>query len=163
MEPALKAILLWLQKNPLVFQWSQENDWVRLREMATGKVFALKPAAITDYRLTAHPQGLADYLNVILENDVQIVLCHAGLAFAPDTTHTGPLPDCPPVACLSDYYQMFNHLVDLTSDESLAPQALQLFQVLIAVLDGAKKIGLDVAAEEAHLDKQLTSFEKTYT
>ncbi len=154
------VILQWLKSNPLVFQWKEENNQLIFNELASLKTFSFDITEIVEHQLTPHPHGFADYLNLVFRNQTQIVLTHAGLAFAPDFQNTGPLDDAPGVVCMMDYYQMYNHLVDLSQIEEQAGQALRLFEVLIAILDGAKKIGLNVDAEEAQLDKLLSEFEK---
>lgn len=153
------TIEAWLKKHVLVFQYRLENSVFHLKELASGKTYIFDSQRIAKHRLTPHPQGMSDYLNLIYDNGSEFVLCDAGLAFSPDYTNTGPLPDAPAVVCMMDYYQMFNHLVDLTTKDDFKHQTLLLFQVLIATLDGAKKIGLDVSLEEETLDKKLTEFE----
>lgn len=160
--PCTTTILQWLKNNPLVFQWKQENDLFILKEWASLKTFSFSIQNITDHRLTPHPQGLSAYLNLMFDDGSQVVLCHAGVAFAPDFQNTGILDDAPQVVCMMDYYQMYNHMIDLAQDESQSTQTLHLFEILISVLDGAKKIGLDVSSEESQLDSQLSEFEKNY-
>lgn len=149
----------WLKANPFVFRWTENGNDFNLIENSSQKPYIIRTGTITAHRLTPHPQGENDYLNLAFDAGHEIVLCHAGIAFSPSFQNTGPLNDAPPVVCLMDYYQMYNHLIDLIKDESLKGQAIALFQVLIAVLDGARVVGLDVGPEEEQLDKLLTQFE----
>lgn len=156
------VIQAWLKNNPMVFRSRLDDDALSLIEVGTGKQFSFDLKNVVQHRLTPHPQGLHDYLNLVFENGLEIALCHAGIAFSPSFVSTGPLPDAPPVTCLADYYALQNNLDQIRLDPTRKPEALLLFQVLISVLDGAKAVGLDVGREEEELDTKLTAFEKGF-
>jgi hypothetical protein len=151
----------WLRANPLVFQSRWDNDIVTLVENSSDKKLAFDTAKIAQHREQKSPQGLGTYLNLILEHNVELVLCTAGFAFCPNFISTGPLPDAPPVTCMTDYANLQISLQALMA-ESRKNEALLLLQVLISILDGAKTIGLDVRLEEENLDKLLTNFESSF-
>lgn len=157
-----QTILDWLQNNPLVFQHRLDSGVLTLKELFSRKeiTFALKQ--ITAMRLQNHPQGLGSYLNIVLDGHLEIVLCHAGIAFSPSFENTGPIPDAPPVTCLQDYKSLLNQLLALLAEEERKTECLLLFNLLIATLDGAKKVGIDVSFEEESLDQLLTEFENNF-
>jgi hypothetical protein len=159
---AFDTISAWLKKNPFVFRQRVDGTIFTLIEMASGKQIEIDAAHVSAFRLTPHPQGLGDYLNLMMNSGKEIVLCHAGVAFSPSFTSTGPLPDAPPVSCLQDYYRLLGNLKEIMDDPTQRLATLTLFNVLISVLDGAREIGLDVGVEEEALDKLLTEFEARY-
>lgn len=154
------VLIQWLGKNTLSFQYRFEKDVFGLQERACKKTIEFHKDTLADYRITPHPEGLPDYLNLVFTNQKQIVLCHAGIAFSPVFQSTGFIQDAPRVICMADYYQLFSQLQFLIKEPSRQQETILLFQVLISILDGAKDIGLDVGMEEKELDLVLTQFEK---
>lgn len=164
MIAATKTVIqAWLKNNPMVFRSRFDGDALSLIEVGTGKQFSFDLKNVVKHRLMSHPQGLKDYLNLVFENEVEIVLCHAGIAFSPSFVSTGPLSDTPPVACLVDYYALQNNLDQIRLDPTRKPETLLLFQVLISILDGAKAVGLDVGREEEELNAKLMAFEAGFS
>jgi hypothetical protein len=162
MIAAKDVIHAWLKNNPMVFRNRWDGDVVTLIELASGKQLSFDAKSVTNHRLTPHPQGFGEYLNLVFDGGKEIVLCHAGVAFAPSFNSTGPLPDAPPVSCMSDFFTLSHTLDDIKADPTRKPEALLLFNVLISILDGAKAVGLDVGYEEEKLDAKLTEFEKGF-
>ncbi len=159
MQTALTAIQNWLKTNPLVFSSRLDDKVLTLIERASQKQIVIDTARVVDFRVTPNPQGFGHYINLVFDDGHEIVLCHAGLAFAPSFASTGPLPDAPPVACMTDYQRLFATLDELTADPTRHAHAILLFQVLISILEGARVVGLDVGAEEEALNAKLTAFE----
>lgn len=159
-ESVRDVIQNWLKKNPLTFRGRWDGDVVTLIESVSAKKIALDTRRILHHRIQQNPQTLSDYVNLVFDNGVEVVLCHAGLAFSPRFTATGPLPDAPPVTCMADYQTLFLNLIELMSDPTRRPETLKLFNVLISILDGARSVGLDVGPEEEELNRQLTTHEK---
>jgi hypothetical protein len=60
-----------------------------------------------------------------------------------------------------DFEKLYAHLLHLADDEHEGHQreALQTMMVLIAFLDGARALGLQVEREERRLDAQLRKLE----
>ena len=156
-------IISWLKANPTVFQYRQDEAIFHLQEFGSGKSFIIDAKTIVDSRLTKNSQGFSDYLNLVFENQTQIALYHDGIAFPLSFAATGDLPGAPNVMSMADYNRLFNQLKELVKVEESKPHALLLFQILIASLDGAKLIKLDVGYEEEALEKLLTEFEKGFT
>ena len=148
------------------------EDWVLRHRMAfaladggliverhSGKTLALGPiAALEEDR---DPIRGGSYLRVFLEDGRHLALTGIGFAFAPSFVNTGPVPDCPPVASFFDYEKIDRHLAHLAGDahEGHEREALQTLMILIAYLDGARAVGLDVGPEERALEKRLEQLE----
>lgn len=101
-------------------------------------------------------------MNLVLESNIEIILSHAGFAFSPVFANTGPITDAPPVVCLQDYFRLYQSLQHLLHERERKTDTLNLFRLLISILDGAKAIGLDVTAEEQNLEKCLAQFETSF-
>lgn len=156
----LATILAWIQSNPGILNSRQDEHHLTLKESTTGKSLTLDLRRIHAFRLTPHPASGKEYLNLVFDDGMEIVLCHAGIAFSPSFISTGPVPDAPPVTCMGDYATLLQNLQVLIAD-ARKQEALLLFNVLISILDGAKAVGLEVGAEEEELDKRLKQFEQT--
>lgn len=161
-KQAEAALLQWLKNNTSLFQYRLDKNWITLNDLASRKQISFDVRKITNFREKSHPQQAGTYLNLVLDGSKEIVLTHAGIAFSPDFSNTGPLPDAPPVTCLSDYHMMVMQLNALLQESERKKESLLLFQVLISILDGAKAIGLDVGLEEEQLEKKLSQFEESF-
>ncbi len=154
------SLISWLKSNAFLVQFREETSVMTLKDVASNKSLTFDTRRLKDTRLVNHPQGLGQYLNVLLDDDSQFVLCHAGIAFSPNFVNTGFLQDAPPVACIRDFYQLHQQLLSILPDpETPQPVKLLTIQVLISILDGAKAIGFETSAEEALLDGALTQLE----
>lgn len=160
MNDVLNRISTWLKNNPLVFVHRLDGDILTLTENFSQKKISLNLKNIVKHKLTPHPQGLPDYLNLLFDNGLEVVLTHAGLAFAPQFQNTGFIKDAPEVMCMTDYDRLLQSLRSLLSDEQRRNEAILLFQLLISILDGARAIGFDIGREEQELDKLFTEFEQ---
>ena len=107
----------WLNANKLVFQFREDQGEFELLELASQKKYRLNPKNVQKHRLKAHPGGMGQYLNLVLDSGAEIVLCHAGLAFSPAFHNTGPINGAPPAVCMMDYYQLYNTLIDFLEKE----------------------------------------------
>ena len=154
-----EAIKNWLKNFPLVFRTRWDADSLTLIETGTAKQVTIDTKRITNHRLTPHAQSGGSYLNLVFENGIEVVLCHAGLAFAPSFVATGPLPDAPPVSCFADYFTLLNNLRQIMTDASRRAEALLIVQVLISILDGAKAVGFETGTEEEMLNSDLERLE----
>lgn len=163
MQNLESIITEWLKNNPLAFRYRLDKQVFTLIEVATGKEIQVDCKKVVDHRVTKNSQGYNDYLNLVFDNGNQLVLFHEGIAFPLCFQATGPLPDAPAVMSMPDYIRLFRNLKELVKEEDRKPEALMLFQILIASLDGARLIGLDIGYEEEELEKLLTEFEKGFT
>lgn len=160
MNDVFTIISTWLKNNPLVFMHRLDGDILTLTENFSQKKISLNLKNIVRHKMTPHPQGLPTYLNLIFDNGLEVVLTHAGLAFAPQFENTGFIKDAPEAMCMSDYDQLLQSLRSLMSDEERRNEAILLFQLLISILDGARAIGFDIGREEEVLDELFSQFEQ---
>jgi len=121
-------------------------DWTRVERVAEGR----------------NSETGAPYLSLLLENERQVLLADVGIAFAPDTAATGPLPGLPPVVCFRDFAategRLTHYLLDHPDDPPTRSH-LDLFFFLLAVLDGARAVGFEVSREERRLEGLLGEIE----
>jgi hypothetical protein len=102
------------------------------------------------------------YLVLVREDGQQLVVADVGLAFAPSTAASGPMPDLPPVVCFRDLTNAEGRLTHFLldhPDEEPGPSQLSLFLFCLAVVDGARAAGFDVSAEERRLERVLGELE----
>lgn len=107
------------------------------------------------------PQTQTRYLRVMLDDGRAFALAGVGIVFSPSFTSTGPLPECPPTASFRDFEKLFRHLSHVVDEhhDGHELEALQVFNVLLAFLDGARALGLDVGPEERRLEGVLEKLE----
>lgn len=102
------------------------------------------------------------YLLLLREDGRQLVLADVGVAFAPLTAASGPLPDLPTVVCFRDLAgaegRLTHFLLD-HPDEEPGPSHVALFLFCLAVVDGARAVGFDVSPEERRLERILGELE----
>jgi hypothetical protein len=102
------------------------------------------------------------YLALALGDGASLALADQGLAFAPLTVSTGPLPGLPRAACFRDLRaaeaRLTHFLLDHPDD---APERghLDTFLFCLAVVDGARAVGFEVGPEERRLDRILNELE----
>jgi len=158
----LNIITSWAKANPLSVKVRCDENTLTLRDLQSQKEISFDYRTIKQHRLKQNAQGLGEYLNLVLENKVEIVLCHVGIAFSPSFTSTGPIADAPPVVCMEDYKRLYTQLLGLLDENERKQDCLMLFQLLISILDGAKLVGMNVNIEEELLEKDLTKFEASF-
>ncbi|MEQ8275525.1 MAG: hypothetical protein RMA76_33285 [Deltaproteobacteria bacterium] len=107
------------------------------------------------------PQTQTRYLRVSLDDGRSFALAGIGIVFAPSFVATGPLAECPPTASFRDFEKLYRHVSHVVDEhhEGHELEALQVFMVLLAFLDGARAIGLDVGEEERRMEPILEKLE----
>jgi hypothetical protein len=160
--PLVTVLTRWLALNPQAVRatLSQGNTPSTLFDVYSMKSFDFYLSDVVDFREQPHPQGQGTYLNLVWDSGRQVALFYKGIAFTPDFTNTGPLPDAPPVSCFSDYAYLKTQLDALIADPERRLEAIRLLPVLISLLDGARAVGFDVSSEEKTLDMALEKLEK---
>ena len=163
MDPldSVKQIAQWLTGHPGIFQHQLEGETLQLREIVTGKTRSLQPGEIQHLEFKQNslkPQE--EYLLLLLERGRQLVLAPQGFVFAPDFSNTGPLSLPSQVYCLQDYHQLYSQLSHVAAEPDRRRDALDLVMVLIAILDGARAVGLEVDEETRKVDQILEALEK---
>ncbi len=154
-------ILQWIQQNPGIFLNRQEKDFLELRELHSGKNLRFYPGDVQSCQEKSnslHPQQT--YLLLLLKSGHQLVLSQQGFAFPPDFRHTGPLPLPSQVYCMGDYQMLLSKCRHLTEHEERRRDCLDLLMLLIALLDGAAAVGLNVDTENHEVETLLIHLEK---
>jgi hypothetical protein len=136
-----------------------DGKGARLLEPGTGKELRVRWGEIARLEERRSPLRPAPYLLLLLEDGRQVALADVGFAFAPSTVHTGPLPDLPPTFCFADFRHLAQGIEELLAQEGREKEALGAILASIALLDGARAAGLDVAREEQRLDSLLRALE----
>jgi hypothetical protein len=135
-----------------------------LFDVASGKTTRLRLADVTAYEEKPHPETGDKYVVLLLEDGLQIVLVDpGGVAFAPSTENSGSVRGLPPVVCLRDFFtlkQRVDHYLHDHQDESPPRECLDMLMICIAILDGARAAGFDIADLETELEKSLDALEK---
>lgn len=102
------------------------------------------------------------YLALALGDGVSLALADQGLAFAPLTDSTGPLPGLPRAVCLRDLQAAEGRLTHFLLDHPDDPPQRSHLEALffcLAVVDGARAVGFDVGPEERRLERILNEIE----
>jgi hypothetical protein len=148
------------RERPQALAW--DGDAGLLMDVAAGKVLALDWARVA----SASEQRDADtgrpYLSLELGHGGALALADQGIAFAPSTAATGPLPGLPRAVCLRDLAAVEGRLTHFLLGHPGEPpeQAhLDAFLFCLAVVDGARAVGFDVGPEERRLERLLGELE----
>ena len=136
-----------------------DGKGVRLLEPGTGKELRIRWGEIVQVEERVSPLRPAPWLVLLFEDGRQVALADIGFAFAPSTIHTGPLPDLSPTFCFADFRHLSQGIEALLAEEGREKEALGAILACIALLDGARAAGLDVAREERRLDGLLHELE----
>ncbi len=133
-----------------------------LLDVAAGKVLPLdwtRVASISEERDAATGRP---YLLVALGDGASLALADQGIAFAPATASSGPLPGLPPAVCLRDLAAAearLQHFLVGHPGEPPERGHVDAFLFCLAVVDGARRVGFDVGAEERRLEGILRELE----
>lgn len=155
-----------------VAQWTAEHKHAALYDdetstlfdVASGKSKKLVWREVAAYEEKIHPETGDRYLVLLFENGRQIALVDpGGVAFAPSTKNSGPVPGLPAVVCLRDFLtlkQRVDHYLYDHPNEPPPRECLDMIMICIAILDGARAVGFDVGDLEGELEKSLSEVER---
>jgi hypothetical protein len=164
MIATLPTILTWLKSHPGIFTFRQEGEDLWLQESYSQKTLKIRAGEIERMEEKANATAPGEtYLALLFDNGRQLALSLQGFAFPLDFVNTGPLPSPNPVYCLQDFNNLLNQLRHVGSEPERKGEAFNLILFLIALLDGAKAVGLDVDRETEEVDSILTELEKGHT
>jgi hypothetical protein len=166
MEPktdqAKRKVSAWIEQHKHAALFDPESSTVL--DVASGRKTIIPWRDLTAFEEKIHPQTQASYLVLLFEDGKQIALVDpGGVAFAPSFEHTGPLRDAPPVVCLKDFHTLkprIDHFLYDHPDEPPPKETLDLVMLCIAILDGARAVGFDIADLEGELEKSLSEIER---
>lgn len=137
-------------------------DGATLLDVASGKALPLdwrRVVAVEERRDTASGRP---YLAIRREDGREIAVADQGVVFPPGTAATGPVPGLPAAVCFRDLAQAEARLGHFLVDhpgEPPEPGHVALFLLCLAVVDGARAVGFDVAREERRLESVLAELE----
>jgi hypothetical protein len=156
--------LLEFTRRPLSAVAAVDDDdgkGVRLLEPGTGKELRFKWDDLDNVEERQTPLRTSPYLLLLFKDQRQVALADVGFAFAPSIANTGPLPDLPPTLCFRDFRHLSQGIEQLLeNEEGREKEALGAILICIALLDGARQVGLDVSREERRLDALLRKLEQ---
>lgn len=133
-----------------------------LLDVFSGKSLALDFAHIAAVEERKDATTGRSYLALLRDDGTELALSDAGVAFAPVTSATGPLPGLPAAVCLRDLASAEARLTHFLLDHPDEPPErahVELFLFCLAVVDGARAAGLEVSAEEHRLERVLGELE----
>jgi len=161
-DQAKAKLRAWVETHRHVVLFDEESS--SLMDVTSGKTVRLPWQDVRAFEEKVHPETKDNYLVLLLENGTQIALVDpGGIAFAPSTENTGPLPDLPPVVCLKDFFTLkgrVDHYLYDHRDERPPKEVLDLVMICIATLDGARAVGFEVGDLESELEKSLKEIER---
>ena len=161
-DQAKAKLRAWVETHRHVVLFDEESS--SLMDVTSGKTIRLPWQDVRAFEEKVHPETKDNYLVLLLENGTQIALVDpGGIAFAPSTENTGPLPDLPPVVCLKDFFTLkgrVDHYLYDHRDEPPPKEVLDLVMICIATLDGARAVGFEIGDLESQLEKSLKEIER---
>lgn len=159
-EDPLVLIDRWLHNYPGVFSNQRSDDHIELIELFSKKYLRIKRSDIAAFELRKNAlQENESYVIVLLNHGKQLILCKQGFAFAPDFTNTGDLQLPNQVYCMRDFYYLFESANALLVHHDRRREILDVLMSLIAILDGARGVGLEIGTEEQTLQRLLNQLE----
>lgn len=164
---AQTAVREFLERHRIPFQLIEDPKGgptapITVMERLSGKSVRFALPQVTVAEEAKNSETGSTYLRVQLDDGRRFALAAIGIVFSPSFISTGPVPDCPATACFADFAKLLRHLDHLAADghEENKKEALQVLMVLLAFLEGARSVGIDVAEEEHELDELLEKLEK---
>jgi len=158
---AKTAVRHWADRHPHALLYDEAAS--TLLDVASGKTTRVPWREFAGFEEKIHPETNDAYLVLLFENGLQIALVDpGGVAFAPATENSGPVPELPPVVCLKDFFALkgrVDHFLYEHPDEPPPRECLDMIMICIATLDGARAVGFDVGDLEGELEKSLSEIE----
>lgn len=133
-----------------------------LLDVGACKVLALDWARVASVSEQVDADSRRPYLLVTLGDGGAFALADQGIAFAPSTRSSGPLPGLPAAVCLRDLAAAEGRLTHFLMDhpgEQPERAHLDTFMFCLAVVDGARDAGFDTGPEERRLEHLLEELE----
>jgi hypothetical protein len=133
-----------------------------LLDVFSGKALPLDWARVASVEERLDRDTRRPYLALRRDDGAEVALSDAGLAFAPVTASTGPLDGVPAAVCFRDLSAAEARLGHFLLDHPGEPPErahVALFLLCLAIVDGARAAGFDVAAEERRLERVLNELE----
>lgn len=164
-EAAADVLAEYLERQRMAFDVVEDpknpNAPITVIESFSKKTLTFSYAQVVRVEEARSPQTQTRYLRVRLDDEREFALSGVGIVFAPSFVSTGPVAECPPTASFRDFEKLFRHLSHVVDEhhDGHEAEALQVFMVLLAFLDGARAIAIDVGDEERRLEPILEKLE----
>jgi hypothetical protein len=133
-----------------------------LFDVASGKSLPLDWTRVAGVEERTDGETRRPYCALLLDSGVEIAVADQGLAFPPVTAGTGPLPGLPRAVCFRDLAAAEGRLEHFLRDhpgEKPERAHVDLFLLCLAIVDGARLAGFQVAPEERRLEGLLQELE----
>jgi hypothetical protein len=159
----LKSRVLQFCRRPLSAVAAVEDEdgrGARLVEPGSAKELHVAWADLAQAEEKPAPLRTSPYLVLVWNDGRQVALADVGFAFAPSTANTGPLPDLPQTLCFRDFRHLSQGIESLLAEDGREKEALGGILLCIALLDGARAVGLPVGREERRLEALLRALEE---
>ena len=133
-----------------------------LLDVASGKALALDWARVARVEERSDADTRRPYCAILLESGSELAVADQGLVFPPVTAGTGPLDGLPRAVCFRDLAAAEGRLEHFLVDhpgEKPERGHVSLFLLCLAIVDGARAVGFDVAPEERRLERLLAELE----
>jgi hypothetical protein len=159
----MKAKVIEHCRRPLSAVVAIEDDdgrGARLLEPASAKELRVRWDELQQVEEKKSPLRASSWLVLLWNDGRQVALADVGFAFAPSTANTGPLPELPQTFCFKDFRHLSQGVETLLQEEGREKEALGGILLCIALLDGARAVGLEVSREERRLDALLRLLEQ---
>jgi hypothetical protein len=133
-----------------------------LLDVASGKALPLDWARVAAVEERADADTRRPYCAIRLDSGVELAVADQGIVFAPVTAGTGPLDGLPAAVCFGDLAAAEGRLEHFLVDhpgEKPERGHVSLFLLCLAIVDGARAAGFDVAPEERRLERLLGELE----
>jgi hypothetical protein len=137
-------------------------DGTTLLDVSSGKALPLDWRTVAALEERRDSQTGRRYLALRRDDGGEIAIAEQGVVFPPAITSTGPLEGLPRAVCFRDLAQAEGRLTHFLLDhpgEVPEPGHASLFLFCLAVVDGARAAGFDVAREERRLEAVLNELE----
>ncbi len=140
-----------------------DEETAQLLDLASGKTLKLPASSIQSIVERTDDQSFRPSLSVLLEDGRALALVDSGISFAPLFTHTGPLEELPARVGWGDFRARVEQLkLELygPSDTALGTGTVRILMGCLAIVDGARAVGFEVAEEERELEWHLKELER---
>jgi hypothetical protein len=134
-----------------------------LMDVFSAKTLPLRPSHLQSVTERVNAQTKNPYLVLGYDDGRELALSEVGIAFSPEQSSTGPLPDLPSVVCFRDYASLLSRLKHELYGHPGLPASrgtVQLLMMCIAISEGARARGFDISREERELEVHLKELEK---
>jgi hypothetical protein len=133
-----------------------------LTDVASGRSVPLDLPDLQTVEMKVASGTQAPYLLLGYGGGRRLALTQRGLGFPPDFGQTGPVRELPELVSLGEHGPLLEQLKDAlyAHPEQASKETVRLLLRCIAIIDGARAAGFDVAREARELEHHLSELEK---